>query len=140
MGQPPQPCMLAEMPPEFRCPAAATHGTGETGYVVIVGPETDAYNINTPFTPTHGADIRHITDGTSNTILVLETDRSIPWTMPDNAHWTEGGAAPHWPAPTPPRAHALFADGSTRFIKATVSPQTLMMLLTMNGGEVIGGG
>jgi prepilin-type processing-associated H-X9-DG protein len=132
--------LLAEMPPEFRCPAAAGRGPGETGFVVIVGPETDAYNINTPFTPTHGADIRHITHGTSNTFLVLETDRSIPWTMPDDAHWTEGGAAPRLASPHAGGSHALFADGSVRFIKVTVSLQTLVMLLTMNGGEVIGGG
>ncbi len=86
--------LLAEMPPEFRCPAAARRGAGETGYVVIVGPETDAYNINTPFTPTHGADVRHITDGTSNTFLVLETDLSIPWTKPEDCALDRRRAGP----------------------------------------------
>ena len=65
-----------------------------TPYLVVVGPETDAYSVNTPFEPTRGADIRHITDGTSGTILVLETDTPVPWTKPDDSALDQRLASP----------------------------------------------
>jgi hypothetical protein len=36
--------------------------------------------------------------------------------------------------------HALFADGASRFMKSTIDPNTLLSILTINGGEVIGRG
>jgi prepilin-type processing-associated H-X9-DG protein len=132
--------LLAEMPREFGCPAGPTQRAGQTGYRVIVGPENDAYSINTAFGPTRGADIRHFTDGTSNTILVLETDSFVPWTKPDDLHWSKGGPLPRLGSPHPNGAHALFADGATKFLTAPIRPEILLALITMNGGEVIGGG
>ena len=34
--------------------------------------------------------------------------------------------------------NVAFADGSVRFLKSSITPQTLSALLTRNGGEVIG--
>ncbi len=132
--------LLAEMPREFGCPAGRAHREGRTGYRVIVGPENDAYSVNTAFEPARGNDIRNFTDGTSNTILVLETDSFVPWTKPDDLHWSKGGPLPRLASPHPDGAHALFADGATRFLKPTIRPEILLALITMNGGEVIGGG
>ncbi|MGO9467752.1 MAG: DUF1559 domain-containing protein [Isosphaeraceae bacterium] len=131
--------LLAEMPREFGCPAGPAHREGRTGYRVIIGPENDAYSVNTAFEPARGVDIRNFTDGTSNTILVLETDSFVPWTKPDDLHWSKGGPLPGVASPHPEGAHALFADGSTRFLKPTIRPAILLALITMNGGEVISG-
>jgi prepilin-type processing-associated H-X9-DG protein len=132
--------LLVEMPREFGCPAGPAGPAGRTSYRVIVGPENDAYSVNTAFAPTRGADLRHFTDGTSNTILVLETDSVVPWTKPDDLHWTKGGPLPRVASPHPSGAHVLFADGATRSLKPTTPPNVLLALLTMNGNEVIGGG
>ncbi len=132
--------LLAEMPPEFACPAGPKRRAGRTGYRVIVGPENDAYSVNTAFGPTRGADFRHFTDGTSNTILVLETDSFVPWTKPDDLHWVKGGPLPRVGSPHPNGAHALFADGATKFLTAPIRPEILLAFITMNGGEVTGGG
>jgi len=132
--------LLAEMPREFGCPAGPERREGRTGYRVIVGPENDAYSINTAFGPTRGTDIRQFTDGTSNTILVLETDSFVPWTKPDDLRWARRGPLPGLASPHADGAHALFADGMTRFLKPTIRPDILLALITMNGGEVIGGG
>jgi prepilin-type processing-associated H-X9-DG protein len=132
--------LLAEMPREFGCPAGPARHTGLTGYKVLIGPENDAYSVNTAFEPTRGADIRHFTDGTSNTILVLETDSFVPWTKPDDLHWDKGNPPPSLASPHPNGAHALFADGTCRYLKPTTRSDVLLALITMNGGEVIGGG
>jgi prepilin-type processing-associated H-X9-DG protein len=132
--------LWAEMPHEFACPAGPSPGKGRTNYRVIVGPENDGFSVNTAFAPGRGADIRHFTDGTSNTIMVLETDSFVPWTKPDDLHWSKGGALPALASPHPNGAHAVFADGATKFLKATIRPEILLALLTINGGEVISGG
>jgi prepilin-type processing-associated H-X9-DG protein len=132
--------LLAEMPREFACPGGPGRRAGRTSYMVIVGPANDAYSVNTAFEPKRGADIRHFTDGTSNTILVLETDAFVPWTKPDDLHWEKGAPLPGILSPHPGGAHSLFADGGVRFLKPTIRPETLLAILTMNGGEVTSAG
>jgi hypothetical protein len=132
--------LLSEMPAEFACPGGPARREGRTGYFVVVGPRTDPTSVNTPFDPTRGVDIREITDGTSNTVLVFETDTFVPWTKPDDLRWDRNGPLPRLVSPHMGGAHGLFADGTVRFLKSTTSPVILLGLLTINGGELIGGG
>jgi hypothetical protein len=131
--------LLAEMPPEFACPAGPGPRAGQTGYLVVVGPKTEVGSTNTPFEPTRGADIQEMTDGTSNTALVLETNVLVPWTKPDDFHWAPGEPLPQLASPHPGGTNVLLAEGSSRFIKSTIASQTLLALLTLNGGEVVSG-
>ena len=87
-----------------------------------------------------GADLRHFTDGTSNTILVLETDTFVPWTKPDDLQWAKESPLPRIQSPHPGGCTVLFADAVVRFLKPTISPQILIALFTMNGGEVTASG
>jgi prepilin-type processing-associated H-X9-DG protein len=132
--------LLLEMPAEFACPAGSGGGKGQTGYLVIVGPITEPGNINTPFEPTRGAEIREVIDGTSNTILVLETDALVPWTKPDDLTWERDGPLPLLASPHLGGAHVVFADGSTRFLKSAIDRRVLLALVTMNGNEVLSDG
>jgi prepilin-type processing-associated H-X9-DG protein len=129
--------LLSEMPVEFACPSGPARRRGQTAYLVIVGPKTDFGSVNTPFEPARGADIREITDGTSNTVLVLETTTHVPWTKPDDLHWSPGGAQPVVASAHRGGTHVLFADGGTRFLKHTIEPRVLLGLITMNGNEVL---
>jgi Protein of unknown function (DUF1559) len=131
--------LLAEMPPQFACPGAASRRSGQTGYLVVVGPPTDQFSVNTPFEPTRGADIRHITDGASQTVLILETNYLIPWTKPDDLKWAQGESPPALASPHEGGSHVVFVDGAIRFLKRTMDPRTFATLLTINGGEVISG-
>jgi hypothetical protein len=131
--------LIEEMPAVFSCPEGPRRRSGKTSYVVIVGPETDAYSVNTPFEPARGADIRHITDGTSGTILALEAEAPVLWTKPDDVYWTKGAELPRLASPHAGGSHAVFADGVTKFLKSSIESKTLEALLTINGGEVISG-
>jgi hypothetical protein len=131
--------LLAEMPIEFACPGGPERRAGRTGYQVVVGPKTEPSSLNTASEPTRGVDPREITDGTSNTVLVFETDALVPWTKPDDLHWARGGPLPRLSSPHPGGTHAIFADMATRFLKSTIGPEILLALLTINGGELTGG-
>jgi hypothetical protein len=132
--------LLAEMPAEFACPGGPRRRAGRTGYLVVVGPRSDTYSVNTPFDPTRGVDIREITDGPSSTILIVETGALVPWTKPDDLHWARGEPLPQLASPHHGGAHVAFADGAIRFLKPdTITPQILEAILTINGGEVISG-
>jgi prepilin-type processing-associated H-X9-DG protein len=132
--------LLSEMPAEFACPGGPARRQGRTGYLVVVGPPSDPTSVNTPFDPTRGVDRREITDGESNTVLVFETDTLVPWTKPDDLRWERNGPLPRLASPHTGGAHGLFADGSVRFLRSTTNLGLLLGLLTINGGEVLGGG
>ncbi len=132
--------LLREMPKEFACPGGPGTRAGQTGYLVVVGPKSELGSVNTPFEPTRGADFNEFFDGTSNTVLVIETDTLVPWTKPKDLQWTPGGPLPRLASPHDGGAHVLFADGTTRFLKTSIAATTLLALLTKNGGEVLSSG
>ena len=126
--------LVARMPPVYVCPSGgrAVAREGRTTYLTPRGPATS-------FPGARAIKIQEITDGTSNTILVVDAGDSaaVAWTKPDD--WE----VPADLAPRGPFGHHLagtnfaFADGSVRFIKETVAPQILKALLTRDGGEVV---
>ena len=130
--------LLREMPKEFACPGGPGPRAGQTGYLVVVGPKSEVGSVNTPFEPTRGAGLEEFFDGTSNTVLVLETDTRVPWTKPQDLQWTPGEPLPQLASPHDGGAHVVFADGSTRFLKSSIAATTLLALLTRNGGEILG--
>ncbi len=87
-----------------------------------------------------GMGIRNITDGTSNSIAIVQVDdeHAVPWTKPvdftPDADDPMSGIGP---------LHAGvflagFCDGHVDAIAYTIDPETLKALFTRNGGEVVG--
>ncbi|MDR3639669.1 MAG: DUF1559 domain-containing protein [Isosphaeraceae bacterium] len=126
--------LIGQMPRVYACPdgSRALAREGKTTYLTPRGPATI-------FPGAEPVKIQEITDGTSNTIMVVDVSDSlaVTWTKPDD--WDVGPELNikellgHHPRGT----NISFADGSVRFLKETIKPKTLQTLLTRNGGEVI---
>ncbi len=126
--------LIPRMPVTYFCPSGskAVAGEGKTTYLAPRGPATI-------FPGPGGVKIQDITDGTSNTIFALDAgdDLAVVWTRP--ADWEVAppvkiqGLLGHHPG----GSSFLYADGSVRFLKETISPETFQALMTRNGGEVI---
>jgi hypothetical protein len=132
--------LLSQMPAIFACPSLPDSRGSVTGYQAVVGPKPELGSIGTLFEWSRGVEIREVIDGTSNTVAVIETQKPIPWTQPVDPPFDRDSPLPQFASGHPGGFHALFADGGTRFLQATIVPQTLRALITRDGNEVLGGG
>jgi prepilin-type processing-associated H-X9-DG protein len=122
--------LLSRMPKTYACLSRAMTAPGDTVYQAVVGPGA-LFEDSKPIT------LREITDGPSNTLMVVEAASAVEWTKP-----ADFVVSPKMPVPAlggfhPGGFNALFADGSTRFIKKTVPESVLRALFSRSGGEVI---
>jgi hypothetical protein len=131
--------LLPLMPPVYACPSLADSRSFVTGYQVVVGPRPVLAQVGTLFEWSRGVEVREVLDGASTTVMVAETDRAVPWTQPEDLRFDADGPLPHFGSGHPGGFHAVFADGATRFLKFSISPETLRAILTRDGGEVSGG-
>jgi Protein of unknown function (DUF1559) len=81
---------------------------------------------------------RHVTDGTSNTILIVDADdeHAAIWTKPEDLkiNLKDPKAGLRNDAGT---FRALFADGSVHRLPANIDAKTLSAVFTRDGGEVV---
>ena len=125
------------MPNFYACPADRARKPGMTNYVVVIGPDT-------AFTPDFKPlALPDFTNGTSNTILLGETRRGIPWTKPEDLYVDMNvpltGLGSHH-GYHDNGFNVVFADGSVRFLKSTIDPNVLGQLLRRNGGQEVSPG
>jgi prepilin-type processing-associated H-X9-DG protein len=122
--------LLAEMPMTYRCPSEPSPERTTTSYVGFAGTET-------MFGTERGVHFTEVTDGTANTILVVETKDKIPWTKPEDLPYDRNQPVTMPGSYHPGGFNALFADGSVRFIRNSINELTLRGLITRSGGEVV---
>ncbi len=125
--------ILERMPPVFRSPNDDSNSTN-AAYYALVGQDTAVGGTGQP---TKGVKFSDITDGMSNTLLVVEAKRDIPWTKPEDITYSPDKDVPEFGGWHEGGFHALIADGSVMFIANTIDEAILRALITRDGGEAV---
>lgn len=100
----------------------------------FVGDETPGPIFRTDGQPVPIADI---TDGTSNTILLVSARQEVPWAKPEELPYGAGLPLPALGQPKLEVFNVLLADGSVRTLKQGISQEVLRAMITRNGAEEI---
>jgi hypothetical protein len=123
--------LLQRMPKAYALPGVTQPGEFKTHYRAFYGNGA-ALELK------KGVRIQDFTDGTSNTLVVVEAADPVEWTKPDDFAYDPEKPLPKLGRADPAGFSIAMADGSVRFIPNTISEKTLRALITRNGGEVIG--
>ena len=117
----------------YHCPSAPGSSTN-TSYVVVVGA-------NTCFPGTASRATSDITDGASNTIMVVEVDseNSVHWMSPmDVDEQFVMSVGPKSKVSHTGGLHVLLADGYARFVSYDLDQKVRHALMTINAADTIG--
>jgi len=122
--------LLAEMPDVLRAPGTAS--TSNTSYLGFTpaNPSSEPRNAPTPAVGgTNATKIRDIIDGTSNTILVVESKLDVPWTQPTDLPFDPNQPLPKMGGIHADGFYAALCDGSTTFIPDSYDRGMLLDLI-----------
>jgi hypothetical protein len=129
----------AEMPKVFEFPGRAAP-KGHTYFRIFMMPK-DAKGKDRPFLKEgeRGPTLVAITDGTSNTFMIVEAGEAVPWYKPDVLAYDGKLPLPSLGDPNTDRFLAAMGDGSVQSFRSRVlGEKTLRAMITINGGEVVG--
>lgn len=144
--------VLEKMPAVFKNPND-NRSDYFTSYLAVVGPNTvfgkstrTAGAVSAGFgggsspplkqEPSAGVKLSDITDGTSNTIAIVEARREIPWTKPEDIPF-DGTKIPVVGGFYAGGFNVALCDGSARFLPDQIDPKTLRHLFLINDGNVV---
>jgi prepilin-type processing-associated H-X9-DG protein len=124
--------LLAQMPPVYKGTLSRVSKEGKTVYLAPRGEKT-------MFPGATGVRISEVTDGTANTIFVVEADdaHAVEWTRPEDVTVDPANPAAGLNRGHPGGLMFLFVDGSVHLIPASIAPASLWALFTRNGGELV---
>lgn len=124
--------LIEKMPKLYEDPRVADLPKGKTTFLVPVGETTI-------FGGKEGMKLQKITDGTSNTILAVESDakRAVIWTKPDDLQTNLKDPAEGLFSDGRKQILALFADGSVHVLQLPQITEKLPALFSANGGEAV---
>jgi len=122
--------LIAQMPVVFASPDPQSP-TGKTRYQALAGPET-------VFPGNKNLTFAGVSDGTSNTILLVEAapEFAVEWTKPQDLKFD---AQKPFAGVATPRGMflAVFCDGSARRLSLGMPAETMKALATRAGGEAM---
>jgi hypothetical protein len=125
--------LIEQMPDIYRSPGRPGMKAGMTCFVLPTGDQaifsrTDA-----------AAEFRQITDGTSNTVMVMHATekRAVVWTKPDDYELDAKTLRDALFAKPDGETLVCFADGSVRLLRGSLGDANLMGVFTSRGGEIV---
>lgn len=125
--------LLERMPEVYRSPFASAEFVevpqGHTLYQGLVGPQT-------ALGPGHGEIFQTFTDGTSKTLLIVESLAAVPWTKPEDLPYSSAEDARRIQPLLGQPLNFVTADAVPRFMDP-VDYDRLTKLITRNGGEPV---
>jgi len=119
--------LLAKMPKVFTVGGKAAD---TTIYQVFTGK-------GTLFEGRKGIQFKDILDGTSNTILMTEAARPVPWTKPEDIPYDATKPLPKVGGLWPDAFHIALADGSVHTVRPNFDERTFHLAITRADGQVI---
>ncbi|HSG73100.1 MAG TPA: DUF1559 domain-containing protein, partial [Planctomycetaceae bacterium] len=121
--------LLEQIPGVYRSPSDDELSTNSS-YFVFVGK-------GTAFESKTGNRFADITDGTSNTLLAVETKQEVPWTKPEDLTFDPDKDVTELGGYYERGFIALICDGSVRFISEDLDEKILKLLIQRNDGQPI---
>jgi hypothetical protein len=123
--------LLAKMPSIYApLNGVKTKEENSTFYQVFTGK-------GTPFEDPKGNRLADITDGTSNTIMIIEAGEAVPWTKPADLEYDAEKKLPKLGGIFKEGFNFALCDGSVRFCKKEFQEKTMRLLITRNDGNVV---
>lgn len=114
----------------YRCPSN-TEPNADTTYLAIVGP-------NSCLRPGEPRKLSEITDGASQTLMLIEvdSDHAVPWMSPVDAdEQLVMDLGPNSKLAHNPGFHAAFVDGHVSYLGADTPGDLRRALITIAGGD-----
>jgi hypothetical protein len=121
--------LLAQMPQVFANPDLNSKEP-LTVYQAFTGP--GAF-----FEGKKGLSFAEFTDGTSNTLMLVEAATPVPWTKPEDLPYDPNKPLPKLGGHRPDGFAAAYCDGSVRVLRQNIKESVLRALITRNGGETL---
>ncbi|QEL20090.1 DUF1559 domain-containing protein [Limnoglobus roseus] len=128
--------LIEKMPKVFEVPNARATEVGKTfyqGFTCAKGTSPRSWFINDPAARTSFA---NITDGTSNSIMIVEAAEAVEWTKPADVVYDPKKDVPKLGGHSSGGFSVAMGDGSVRFIRDTIAQTALKAAITIDGGEV----
>jgi hypothetical protein len=123
--------LIAKMPHIY---ASGRHGIkpGHTTFLAPVGEDTVAGQ-------KEPVSIRMMTDGTTNTVMVVEVkpEWAVPWTAPDDYTFDPKDPARGLEVNSDDAVTTALGDGSVHFVRASIKPELWLWLFQKSDGKPI---
>jgi hypothetical protein len=131
--------LASKMPDIFRTPGDAASSTSTR--LQLISGEGEPYYLRRVSGRLVGPRLQQVTDGTTNTILVVESgaNQAVTWTKPDDLEFV--AATPLSALGTlSGRIKAVTMDGAVRTFSSSIAPADFAALVTVSGGELVDAG